>query len=342
MVLHRMLSSPSSASRPQTGASQNQSPSLQSRLWVRASACASWGMAVTLLLGASCNKDVKEETPKPTSTEIPKPAPAPAAPQFTSFPDSMVQGLNSEQRSAFTRIANEEVCPCGCPKSLAACLQAESNCKAAAPVGAWIAEQLRGGLPEDTLAQALAKDVGGFTGAARPLKLDGYPSKGSDKAEFTVVEFADFQCGHCKMAAEELQQLVKKYPDRVRVVFKHFPLSFHPVAKQAAIATEAAALQGKFWEMHDAVFATQEMLDEKLIAGHAKGLGLDMAKFEKDMKDPAVIAKVESSIEEGKSLGIDGTPALYVNGRLFALQRNVAGFEQRIEMEKLRAVSSCQ
>jgi predicted DsbA family dithiol-disulfide isomerase len=94
--------------------------------------------------------------------------------------------------------------------------------------------------------------------------------------------------------------------------------------------------------MHDAVFATQDLLSDELLLGHAKALGLDVARFKKDIADPGVQKRVDASRAEAEALGVDKTPAFFVNGRAYHLSRNVEGFELRFAMEAARATSSCR
>lgn len=259
------------------------------------------------------------------------------------FPAVDLGGLGHEERQTFARIANEEICPCDCPKSFGACLQAGTRCEPAVILGNWMAEQLRQGAAPDALAQQVAQEIaGGFATQQKTIETQGFASKGSANAPITIVEYADFECPHCKIASAVVDQVVKAHPGKVRLIYKHFPLSFHPMAKRAAAAAEAAGNQGRFWEMHDAIFATQNMLDEGLILGHAKAIGLDIARFQKDWDDPATVAKVEASRREGQSLGVEGTPAFFVNGRPFHLSRTPDAFALRLSMEDARASSSCE
>lgn len=285
-----------------------------------------------------------------------KPQAAPASPSssgspvlkpqgsaLTDFPAVDLSGLGAEERQTFARIANEEICPCDCPKTFGACLQAGTRCEPAVILGNWLADQLRQGAPPDALAQAVAQEIaGGFASQPKTIETQGFATKGSANAPITIVEYADFECPHCKVASAVVDHVVKANPSKVRVVYKHFPLSFHPMAKRAAAAAEAAGNQGRFWEMHDAIFATQNMLDDDLIRGHAKAIGLDVARFEKDWNDAATAAKVEASRREGQSLGVEGTPAFFINGRPFHLARTPDAFALRLSMEEARASSSCE
>jgi protein-disulfide isomerase len=292
---------------------------------------------------ASAAKGEKTAKNEPKGTKDAQKAPAP--PAITTFPALSLDGLDPAAKAAFTQIANDEICPCNCPKSFAACLQAETKCQPAVLLAEWLVAQLRQGIPGELLAEAVSRELsGGFTAKAKAPDVTGYHAKGApaDKAKYTLVEYADFECAHCKAASPVLNQLISKYPGQIRVVFKHFPLTFHPVARQAAIAAEAAGEQGKFWEMHDAIFKAQMILDDELLLGHAKALGLDEAKFKAALKNPATIEKVDKSRKEGEALGIQSTPTFLVNGRPFNLMRSVDGFELRFAMEEARATSSCE
>lgn len=250
--------------------------------------------------------------------------------------------LDPVQKAAFDKILAEEVCPCDCPKSLGQCLQEGTQCKPAVMLAEWAIQSFEDGVSPESVAEALAKEItSGFTAPPKTIVTNGYQSKGANKPKVTIVEYADFECTHCRAASPVIEELVKKRPD-VKVVYKHFPLSFHVNARKAAIAAEAAANQGKFWQMHAALFATQDLLSDELILGHAKGLGLDVERFKRDLVDPAVIKRVDDSRAEGAALGIDATPAFFVDGRPYFLHRSVDGFELRMRMDAARATSSCR
>lgn len=257
-----------------------------------------------------------------------------------SFPTVDTSRLDPEQQAAFARMASEEICPCACPRSLGACLQ-NDKCKPATLLGGWVANVLAEGVAPQLVHEAVTRELtSGFPTAPRTPDLKGYGSKGSNTATITIVEYADFECAHCRAVAPVLAELVKAHPE-VRVVFKHYPLQFHAMARRAAAAAEAAGRQGKFWQMHDAIFATQDLLSDELLVGHAKALGLDVARFKKDLDDPEIARRVEASRAEALSFGIDSTPSFLVNGRPYHLARSLDGFELRLQMERARATSSC-
>jgi len=111
-----------------------------------------------------------------------------------------------------------------------------------------------------------------------------------------------------------LKQILASYPHDVRIVFKHYPLNFHPHAKPAAIATVAAQRQNRFWEMHDLIFKNQQMLDAASLRRYAESLGLDMAAYDKVIADPETARMIDKEVMDGQSAGVRGTPSFYVNG----------------------------
>lgn len=140
------------------------------------------------------------------------------------------------------------------------------------------------------------------------------PVLGNPKAKVTIVEFVDFQCGACKDNSFRVKDLLSQYPHEVRVVFKHYPLSQHPQAIPAAEAALAAAEQGKFWSMHDRLFEHQSNLTPQTIDRLARELGLNMKKFHLDMLDARAHRILHLDHTLAKSLGVQGVPALFING----------------------------
>lgn len=165
------------------------------------------------------------------------------------------------------------------------------------------------------------------------VETAGSPSKGPDGAKVTVVEFSDFQCPFCGRVTPTLDQVQKTYGDDVRIVFKHLPLRIHPNAPKAAAASEAAKNQGKFWEMHDLIFANQRELTEEKFIGYAKQLGLDVERFKKDMASSDVAKRVEADAAEAARLGVTGTPGFFINGKFFSGAKPFSEFKRMIDAE---------
>jgi protein-disulfide isomerase len=138
---------------------------------------------------------------------------------------------------------------------------------------------------------------------------------GDPQAPVILVEYGDFQCPHCGAAYPIVKQIVKDYKDKMAFVFRHFPLAeAHPYAQAAALASEAAANQGKFWQMHALIFENQRLLGVEMLLQLAESLKLDMKTFEHDFKDPKLFKKVEDQFESGILSGVNGTPSFYING----------------------------
>jgi protein-disulfide isomerase len=140
------------------------------------------------------------------------------------------------------------------------------------------------------------------------------PARGPGGAPVTIVEFSDFQCPFCGREAPVIERLMKEYDGKVRLVFRHFPLDFHPFAAKAAEAAACAADQGKFWEMHDQMFTNQQKLAVEDLKGYAKSIGVDSAKFDKCLDSGEKKALVDEDQKAGSQAGVNGTPAFFVNG----------------------------
>lgn len=165
------------------------------------------------------------------------------------------------------------------------------------------------------------------------VDLGTAPVWGNADAPVTIVEFTDFECPFCSRANTTLHELVKNNPDTVRVVFKHFPLSFHKNAKLAHQAAEAAKLQGKFWEMYNKIFDNQKAIARDNLIAYAKELNLDEAKFLADLESDAVKQAVEAGIAEGSKAGVRGTPNFFINGTLLTGAQPINAFQAAVDRE---------
>src|SRR6266480_7262604 len=144
--------------------------------------------------------------------------------------------------------------------------------------------------------------------------------RGNPGAPVTLEEYGDFQCPPCGMFSAFLGQLEKEYDSRLRVVFRNFPLKMHEHAREAALAAEAAGLQGRFWEMHDVLYREQETWSKasnvrELFESYAGAIGLDLDKFRKDVDGEQAKARVDADRQRGDSLGIQTTPTMFINNQ---------------------------
>ena len=157
---------------------------------------------------------------------------------------------------------------------------------------------------------------------ANPLKPEIDPARamhGPADAPITLVEYSDFQCTYCSRGYQTVKEVLKNYPGKIRFVFKHLPLDFHPMAMPAAKYFEAIARQSadKAYKFHDFVFENQQELGskkEKFLDDAAKKVGADMAKLKKDLADDKLMDRINADMEEAKKFDISGTPGFMING----------------------------
>lgn len=249
------------------------------------------------------------ETPPPSEV-----TPTPTS-EITEAKGVDLARLSEPQKTSFFQLINSEPSACGKPHSLAVSLRDDAACRDSLSVSQFISDALASGAsPSDIKA-----NMDYVVGALQPRKIDieGRPVYGNERAPVTVVVFADFECPHCRQEAPMLRQAIDQFRGRAKLVFKHFPLSAHPRAKVAAIATVAAQNQGKFWEMHDIVFENQNELSDADIRRYAQKIGLDMKQFDAEFSALKGKDLVEADRVEGEKLEISGTPAVFVNGRYF-------------------------
>jgi len=163
------------------------------------------------------------------------------------------------------------------------------------------------------------------------LPVGKSPVKGPEAAPVTIVEFSDYQCPFCSRSEPLIQDILKAYPTQVRFVYKHLPLvSIHPNAMGASLAAVAAQQQGKFWEMHEILFANQRALQPEKLKEYATQLGLDTAKFEADMASAETKSVVQDDMRLSQSAGVRGTPTIFVNGKLLQ-NRTLEGFKETVD-----------
>lgn len=166
-----------------------------------------------------------------------------------------------------------------------------------------------------------------------PVSVDDDPSIGPEDAPITIVQFAEYQCPYCGKAGEAVDQVMEKYGDKVRMVYRDFPLSFHPRAIPAAVAANCAGDQGKYWEMHKLLMSDQRALEDADLTAHATTLQLDLAKWNTCREDPAQAAEVQKDFEDGQAAGVSGTPAFFINGVMLSGAQPYSEFERIIERE---------
>jgi len=241
-------------------------------------------------------------------------------------------GLSEADKERALQILNANSCDCGCGMTLAQCRVEDKTCPRSPVLAAAVVNAVRSGQTDQQALASLkallaahaapaapADQAAGPTQPSQPLpkmqiSVEGAPSLGPDDASVTVVLFSDFQCPYCSRAAPVAKQLAGTFPEDVKVVFKHYPLSFHQNAKRSAVAAVAAQRQDKFWEMHDLLFANQRALDDASLRRYAQTLGLDMTAFDRTVNDPEVARFVDDEFRQGNLAGVRGTPSFFVQG----------------------------
>jgi protein-disulfide isomerase len=163
------------------------------------------------------------------------------------------------------------------------------------------------------------------------------PAKGSKQPKVTILEFSDFQCPYCSRVTKTLDEVVKSYGNDVQLAFRHNPLPFHNNAMPAALAAEAAREQGKFWEMHDKLFANQQALDRPALDKYAQELGLNMGKFKEAMDKEKGKERIKRDMDDAATFGARGTPNFFINGRNFRGAQPLEAFKSVIDEEMKKA-----
>lgn len=263
-----------------------------------------------LCLGASCDggrKDPAESTPGTSS--------AGSGEQVTSLAQVDVSQLTDAERDVWIGLINEQLSPCGDPVSVGRCVNERSACPRCVPAARYLARLVADGAERVEIQDHYRAR---FNETPTTLALPGdSPVRGAAMATVTIVEYSDFQCPFCGRAHPVLVEALRELAGKVKVAFKHYPLSGHVRAMPAARAAEAARLQGKFWEMHDLLFEHQLALEDADLERYATQLGLDMERFRADVASPAVQQRIEADRAQGGSVGVEATPTLIINGRKF-------------------------
>jgi protein-disulfide isomerase len=165
------------------------------------------------------------------------------------------------------------------------------------------------------------------------VPLGDAPARGGAQPKVTIVEFSDFQCPFCGRVNSTLDQLLKDYGNDLEIFFRHSPLPFHPNAMPAALAAEAARAQGKFWQMHDKLFANQMNLDRPSLDGYAREIGLDLALYRRAVDGGQGKDRIQADLDQGTRFGVRGTPSFFINGRSFIGNQPIEGFKKVINDE---------
>lgn len=240
-----------------------------------------------------------------------------------SLPGIDLSGLSAAQKATAVKILQDRDCPCGCSMKVATCRQVDPSCSYSAGMADVVVTAVRQGKTEQQVRAEVDASKWAHIQAPKVLEdpvsipVAGAPVTGPQNAAITLVEFSDFQCPYCAAAVPQIHALLKAYPTQVKLIFKEFPLETHPQADLAATAALAAQKQGKFWEMHDAMYQSQDDLSRRSILAMAARVGLDVKRMEEDMDSTAVRETVVRDVQDGDKAGVQGTPTIFINGQKY-------------------------
>ena len=238
-----------------------------------------------------------------------------AATADTNQLSQFTEKLTPEQLSQFIEITEEQFCPCGSPQSFKETLLKPGECRTAEQLARFLATKVQENKSKRRTVKALLARIAMLSARVELNTSGAIPRMGDAKAPIQIVVFSDFQCPFCSRIGEPLKKVVNNNED-VAMVYKYYPLPMHKQAGNAAKAACAANLQGKFWQMHDGLFAEQKQLDSGDFDAIARKAGLNMKKYKKDLMSVQCVEAVESDINEGDKVQLQGTPSIYVNGLL--------------------------
>jgi protein-disulfide isomerase len=236
----------------------------------------------------------------------------------TNPPGVEWNGLAAAKKQSALRLMQAEECSCGCSMKIAECRVKDPSCSTSRKLAGVIVKHVGEGKDAEFIRADLKKI------ATEPppvfdepvkISLAGAPSRGPENARMTIVEFSDFQCPYCSKAVSETKEIMRQFPKDVRLVFKQFPLDSHSQAELAAEASLAAQAQGKFWEMHDLLYAGFPDVSRKKIMIYARELKLDIPRLTAELDSHKYRARVRAEEQEGEKAGVNGTPSFYFNGK---------------------------
>ncbi len=241
----------------------------------------------------------------------------------TKLPNVDFSGLTATQQQTALKVLREEGCTCQCDMKLAQCRVMDPNCSDSKALAALVVKSAREGKNASQIHEALATSAVArrHAGPGRVLEdpveipVAGSPVKGPQDARITLVEFSDFECPYCSKAVGQIDAVLRAYPRDVKLIYKQFPLSIHPHANLGAEAALAAFAQGKFWPMHDKLFAKFHGITRENVMIWAKEIGLDTGKFAADLDANKYSHAIEKDLADGESAGVNGTPTIFVNGK---------------------------
>ena len=229
------------------------------------------------------------------------------------------------QKQKALKVMREFGCTCGCSMNVAQCRVEDPPCAQSKALSSIAISGAIAGMTEADIAKALANSDLSKRAAQRgktmldpvDIPIVNAPFKGPANAKITLVEFSDFQCPYCAQAVGFLNETLKAYPNDVRLVFKQYPLEILPNARISSSAALAAHAQGKFWPMHDKMYANYKQLTRANILMWAKEAGVDAVRFAADLDSQWIKQLVDKDYADGEKAGVEATPTIFINGKKY-------------------------
>ena len=290
-----------------------------------------WSVVHAGFVMAAMSLPACAKTPPAAQSAPAASAPAPvAAGQDTALPPGIdASKLDEFQKKVFFRIINNEPSICGEAQSLI--VSAKKDCRRSFNAIRYVGKLVEQGFTDSEVSESIGKRY--RSADIKKIDVSEAPMKGSPTARVTLVEFADYECPHCKRLQPVLRQIVDEFHSDVKVYFKHYPLPQHTNARLAAEAAVAAHKQGKFWTFQDKLWDKQDELSPAVIEKIAKDSGLDVAKFRQDLDTPAVKERVMKDRNEGQALGLQATPTVFIDGREYTDPKDTESLREWIKEE---------
>jgi protein-disulfide isomerase len=289
-------------------------------------------IAAVAAVAAACSKNSSDARAATGSTPAAQPVAAqPAADDNTPPPGIDLSPLDEFERKVFFRVLNKEPSACGKAHSLMYSLKNDQSCRKSFYAARYVVKLVDSGYTDSEVSERLQKRF--RNGARKSIDVADAPMKGNNAARVTLIEFADYECPHCKRAQPVLRQALDEFKNDLRVYFKHYPLPAHPNARLAAEAAVAAQKQGKFWPYNDGVWEHSESLTPAVLEQIAKDSGLDVEKWRKDLDSDDVRFRVQKDRSDGEALRIQATPTIYLNGREFTDPKDIDSLKDWINEE---------
>ncbi|MES1205715.1 MAG: thioredoxin domain-containing protein [Pseudomonadota bacterium] len=293
-----------------------------------------------LLIGAvtsACAKSPPEAHSAPSATAgggttSPKAGNPGGGAEDTALPAGVdISKLDELAKKIFFRVVNSEPSICGKGQSLLASAKKDAGCRRSLNAVRYVGRLADQGYTQTEIVESLEKRY--RTAQPKFIDVADAPMEGSANAKIALVEFADYECPHCKRFQPVLRQILDEFKGEVRMYFKHYPLPQHTNARLAAEAAVAAQKQGKFWPYQEKLWENQDSLSPAELEKFGKDIGLDMTKFRADIDDAKVKTRVQKDRRDGETLGLSSTPTLYINGREYTDAKDTESLREWIKEE---------